>query len=568
MSITSDNNEVSAAPLGPETDMRVMHAFLQWNRAQPAPPVTVTREYHIARKVLELLKLELGAVAYDGGVEDMPDTESERPGFEAWVSASGRAHMLGRDERGWYKDLTITAWWSAWQGRATYEAAQRRALALPQSDRATLMTAASLISGQFENAVTPESVSAVVQKLIELAAAPVPAVPAQAITLDAHQLKQALALAWPDGDADPVQGFTVVTLCRQPAGIASDETGAVVPMPAGLYLSFDDMPDEGLQQLLEVPDPRATVEMPADGPELAPDTAEEPPVARKFPDSAYALVDPAYELLDNGLLRNRATGVVRPKLYSRLPIPFKVGDTVKVVDGSQQHPLGKVGKITHIYEDAVYLDGIACCWERLDPVPPDATCAPALPQPTHSGLRAWVERRFAGTEMVHQTLSLEKMSAEHRAQLEKHYRLEVIELAPVARGIDVGQEKSAARNWLRASGKLPMVGWTLSDAYTEGWLAHALAQLGASNASTTQRGDNKVCRKSDGCREAWKCSSATVGDCGARNAPLVPLVYRGRPRQENGVLLDWQSIDVATDVEAQAWAEKAGNGVWERATAA
>ena len=562
MNLDSDNNAAAAAPVGPETDMRVMHSFLQWNRAQPTPPVTVTREYHIARKVLELLKLELGAVAYDGGVDNMPNIESERPGFEAWVSASGRAHMLGRDERGWYKDLTITAWWSAWQGRATYEAAQRRVLSLPPSDRSVLLTAATLISGQFETTVTPEPVSAVVQKLIELAAAPVPAVPTQAITLDAHQLKQALALAWPDGDADPVQGFTVVTLCRQPAGIASDEDGAVVQMPEGLYLSFDDMPDEGMQQLMEIPDPRATVEPTAQELELTPDTAEELPVARKFPDSAYALVDPAYELLDNGLLRNRATGVVRPKMYSGLPIPFKVGDTVKVVDGSHQHPLGKVGKITHIYEDIVYLEGIACCWERLDPVPP------ALPAPAPSELRAWVERRFAGSEMVHQTLSLKKMSAEHRAQLEKHYRLEVIELAPVAKGMDVGQEKSAARNWLRVSGKLPMVGWTLSDAYTEGWLAHALAQLGASTASAAQRGDNKVCRKPEGCADAWKCSSAAVGDCGARNAPLEPLGYRGRPRQENGVLLDWQSLDVTTDVEAQAWAEKAGNGVWERTTSA
>lgn len=43
----------------------------------------------------------------------------ERAAFEAWVSASGRAHLLERDEKhGYYKDLTVTAWWTAWQARA------------------------------------------------------------------------------------------------------------------------------------------------------------------------------------------------------------------------------------------------------------------------------------------------------------------------------------------------------------------------------------------------------------------------------------------------------------------
>lgn len=42
--------------------------------------------------------------------------EREREQFEAWVSASGRAHLLGRDEPHlWYKDLTVSAWWTAWQ---------------------------------------------------------------------------------------------------------------------------------------------------------------------------------------------------------------------------------------------------------------------------------------------------------------------------------------------------------------------------------------------------------------------------------------------------------------------
>lgn len=39
-----------------------------------------------------------------------------RERFEEWVSASGRAHLLERDHPHlWYKDLTVTAWWTAWQ---------------------------------------------------------------------------------------------------------------------------------------------------------------------------------------------------------------------------------------------------------------------------------------------------------------------------------------------------------------------------------------------------------------------------------------------------------------------
>ena len=58
---------------------------------------------------------------------------------------------------------------------------------------------------------------------------------------------------------------------------------------------------------------------------------------RKFPDSAYDAIDPAYELLDDGSVRHRETLVVRPKFYSRLPIPFKVGDRVKVVPQNLAH---------------------------------------------------------------------------------------------------------------------------------------------------------------------------------------------------------------------------------------
>lgn len=89
-----------------------------------------------------------------------------------------------------------------------------------------------------------------------------PAVPGEdtqgtQVTMTGHQLQQALALTWPDGQVDPDQGFTVVTIATMPAGPSSNEDGQPVDMPTGLYLSFDDMPDEGMQQLVEIPDPRA-----------------------------------------------------------------------------------------------------------------------------------------------------------------------------------------------------------------------------------------------------------------------------------------------------------------------
>ena len=51
-----------------------------------------------------------------------PAQADERKAFEGWVAASGRAHMLKRDDRNdWYADLTVTAWWTAWQARAAQE---------------------------------------------------------------------------------------------------------------------------------------------------------------------------------------------------------------------------------------------------------------------------------------------------------------------------------------------------------------------------------------------------------------------------------------------------------------
>jgi hypothetical protein len=72
-----------------------------------------------------------------------------------------------------------------------------------------------------------------------------------AITLTGHQLRAALELAWPDGDNDPDQGETVVTLCQRHEFPATDEDGKAVVLPAGLYLYYDDLPEEGI---IPIPD--------------------------------------------------------------------------------------------------------------------------------------------------------------------------------------------------------------------------------------------------------------------------------------------------------------------------
>jgi hypothetical protein len=78
----------------------------------------------------------------------------------------------------------------------------------------------------------------------------------QAVTLNGHALKNALALTWPDGESDPDQGFTEVTLrkCTAPFE-ATCEEGIVHSLPAGLYLSYDDMPDEGIVEVSSEPAP-------------------------------------------------------------------------------------------------------------------------------------------------------------------------------------------------------------------------------------------------------------------------------------------------------------------------
>ena len=69
------------------------------------------------------------------------------------------------------------------------------------------------------------------------------------IKLNGYQLKQALDLAWPDGNADLDQGETVVVLQQLDEFMARDEDGVACSLPAGLYLSYDDLPTEGVFEL-------------------------------------------------------------------------------------------------------------------------------------------------------------------------------------------------------------------------------------------------------------------------------------------------------------------------------
>lgn len=78
--------------------------------------------------------------------------------------------------------------------------------------------------------------------------------PVEHVTINGNQLKAALALTWPDGDADPMQGETVVNITRWPAGQAAGENGEMLDMPAGLYLDYDDLPGEGMTHLPEEPE--------------------------------------------------------------------------------------------------------------------------------------------------------------------------------------------------------------------------------------------------------------------------------------------------------------------------
>jgi hypothetical protein len=68
----------------------------------------------------------------------------------------------------------------------------------------------------------------------------------KSLTLNARQLRTAAELANPDGEADPCQWETVVTLVERDSFIGRTDDRDDVPCPAGLYLSFDDMPEDGV----------------------------------------------------------------------------------------------------------------------------------------------------------------------------------------------------------------------------------------------------------------------------------------------------------------------------------
>lgn len=68
-------------------------------------------------------------------------------------------------------------------------------------------------------------------------------------------------------------------------------------------------------------------------------------------------------------------------------------------------------------------------WESWIAAKSEASTEPSAPGP-----RAWIERRYAGDELVHETVNLQPMPAAQRKELAKHYLLEIIELAPVRAG--------------------------------------------------------------------------------------------------------------------------------------
>lgn len=76
-----------------------------------------------------------------------------------------------------------------------------------------------------------------------------PSAPVGSVTLSARQLQAALLLANPDGDADPARWDTVATLVNCGPFRADDENGVGQDCAAGLYIQFDDMPEEGRQFL-------------------------------------------------------------------------------------------------------------------------------------------------------------------------------------------------------------------------------------------------------------------------------------------------------------------------------
>lgn len=87
------------------------------------------------------------------------------------------------------------------------------------------------------------------QAIVEFADSRMLPASVESVTLTARQLQTALALANPEGDADPARWETVVTLANSAPFRADDENGVGQDCAAGLYIHFEDMPEEGRQFL-------------------------------------------------------------------------------------------------------------------------------------------------------------------------------------------------------------------------------------------------------------------------------------------------------------------------------
>lgn len=76
------------------------------------------------------------------------------------------------------------------------------------------------------------------------------------LTLTGHQLRAALQLqAWPE-ESDAAMGDTTVTLTNYKQGFqAHDDDGEAVTLCAGIYLSYDDLPEEGIHFIEPAPMP-------------------------------------------------------------------------------------------------------------------------------------------------------------------------------------------------------------------------------------------------------------------------------------------------------------------------
>lgn len=102
-----------------------------------------------AAAMFEMVQKAGGALMQEATPSPQPEKDGERDSraeFEAWVSASGRGHLLTRSNggRGWYIDLDMTAWWAGWQGGWQAARSAPRA-ALTEADQRIIAAAKNLV---------------------------------------------------------------------------------------------------------------------------------------------------------------------------------------------------------------------------------------------------------------------------------------------------------------------------------------------------------------------------------------------------------------------------------------